>query len=68
MRTAKSLLRTRPVYHRRDETIRGHVFCLFLVLVLKKESERRLREVGIEAEWADVIRDLGRLREPDVEL
>ncbi len=67
-RTAKSLLRTRPVYHRRDETIRGHVFCSFLALVLKKELERRLREAGIEAEWAEVMRDLGRLRETEVEL
>jgi transposase len=29
----KSLLETRPVYHKCDETIRGHVFCSFLVSV-----------------------------------
>ena len=67
-RSAKSLLRTRPVYHPRDETIRGHVFCSFLALVLKKELERRLEEAGIEAKWGDVMRDLGRLRETEVEL
>ncbi len=66
-REAKSLLQTRPVYHRRDETIRGHVFCSFLALVLKRELERRMREAGIEAEWADVVRDLDRLRETLVE-
>src|SRR5512144_2299925 len=33
-RSCKSLLQTRPIYHRRDETIRGHVFCSFLSLVL----------------------------------
>ncbi len=67
-REAKSLLRTRPVYHRTDEAIRGHVFCSFLALVLKQELGRRMREAGIEAEWADVVRDLGRLSETVVEL
>src|SRR5271165_187630 len=30
IRTSKSILETRPIYHKRDETIRGHVFCSFL--------------------------------------
>jgi transposase len=25
-RDAKTLLKTRPIFHKRDETIRGHVF------------------------------------------
>jgi hypothetical protein len=33
-RTTKSLLETRPIYHKLDETIRGHVACTFLALVL----------------------------------
>ena len=41
-RTTKSLLDTRPIYHKLDETIRGHVACSFLALVLKKELEDRL--------------------------
>jgi transposase len=28
--TAKSILETRPIYHKCNETIRGHVFCSFL--------------------------------------
>ena len=32
-RTSKSLFETRPIFHQRDETIRGHVFCSFLALV-----------------------------------
>lgn len=35
IRTTKSILETRPIYHKRDETIRGHVFCSFLALLLK---------------------------------
>ena len=29
-RTAKSLLDTRPIFHKTDATICGHVFCSFL--------------------------------------
>ena len=36
-RTAKSILETRPIFHKCDDTIRGHVFCSFLALVLLKE-------------------------------
>jgi len=57
-RAAKSVLETRPIYHERDATIRGHVFCSFLALVLIKELEDRLSARGWELEWADVLRDL----------
>jgi hypothetical protein len=40
-RTAKNLPTTRPIFHKLDETIRGHVFCSFLALVLKKALETR---------------------------
>ena len=61
-------MRTRPVYHGTDAAIRGHIFCSFLALVLKQELEARMREAGIEAEWAGVVRDLRRLSETVVEL
>jgi len=38
----KSSLDTRPIFHKRDDTIRGHVFCGFLALALRKEFDRRL--------------------------
>src|SRR2546429_7419906 len=41
-RTTKSILDTRPIYHQTDEAIRGHVFCSFLALVLRKALEDRL--------------------------
>jgi hypothetical protein len=62
-RDAKSLLETRPIYHHRDATIRGHVFCSFLALVLKKELYRRLDGAGHTFEWADIKQDLSALRE-----
>jgi transposase len=61
-RAAKTVLETRPIYHKCDATIRGHVFCSFLALVLMKELEDRLSAKGMELEWADVLRDLEKLR------
>ncbi len=66
-RSAKSLLDTRPIYHKLDETIRGHVFCSFLALVLRKELQDRLAARGHDFEWADVIRDLDALTVTEVE-
>jgi hypothetical protein len=67
-RSMKSVLETRPIHHRRDETIRGHVFCSFLALVLRRELQRRLEENGRRLEWADVIRDLDLLQEVKLEV
>ncbi len=68
-RTTKSLLDTRPIYHKLDETIRGHVACSFLALVLKKELEDRLAAVdsGARASWPAVMADLDSLTETEVE-
>jgi hypothetical protein len=66
-RSCKTLLQTRPIFHRCDETIRGHVFCSFLALVLRQELQSRLEGRGLEFEWADVISDLDRLQEVEVE-
>ena len=65
-RSMKSLLDTRPIYHKCDETIRGHVFCSFLALLLRKELQDRLASKGSRLEWADVIRDLDNLVEMEI--
>ena len=65
-RSAKSLLATRPIFHKCDDTIRGHVFCSFLALVLRKELQDRLAAAGLDPEWAEVLRDLDRLQEVEV--
>jgi hypothetical protein len=66
-RTAKSLLATRPIFHKYDQTIRGHIFCSFLALVLRKELDDRLLAAGHDFEWADVVQDLERLSETEIE-
>ena len=62
-RTTKSILETRPIYHKCDETIRGHVFCSFLALVLKAALEGRLRDREESWEWAEILRGLENLQE-----
>ncbi len=66
-RDVKSVLDTRPVFHKRDETIRGHVFCSFLALVLRKELDRHLEAAGLEFEWEDIKRDLNALKDVIIE-
>jgi transposase len=66
-RSMKSVLETRPVYHRLDETIKGHVFCSFLALMLKKEIHRRLEDSGHSFEWAEIKQDLKALTETVIE-
>jgi hypothetical protein len=66
IRTTKSILETRPIYHKCDEAIRGHVFCSFLALLLKTELERRLAEQRQAWEWAEVLRGLDNLQEVEV--
>jgi transposase len=62
-RDMKSVLDTRPIFHQRDETIKGHVFSSFLALVLVKELYRRLEKTGHDFEWADIKQDLSALQE-----
>ena len=65
-RTAKSLLDTRPIFHKTDATICGHVFCSFLALVLRDELFRRMDNAGVSAEWNDIVRGLDALTETTI--
>ena len=66
-RTAKTLLETRPIFHHVDDTIRGHVFCSFLALVLRKELQDRLEAAAEQFEWAEILRDVKALENVEVE-
>ena len=65
-RAVKSVLETRPIYHKCDDTIRGHVFCSFLALMLMKELLSCLEAEGRSFEWEDIKRDLTALREVEI--
>jgi hypothetical protein len=64
---AKTLLATRPVFHRTDAAIHGHVFCTFLALVLRRELLDRLAASGGVPEWQCIIDDLLDLSAVEVE-
>ena len=66
-RDVKTLLETRPVFHQCDKNIRGHVFCSFLALILRKELEIRLNNAGYDFEWSDIKQDLSALQMVTIE-
>ena len=72
-RTDKHLFATRPIFHKRDATIRGHVFCSFLALVLKAELEDRIAGPERSAKstrrgsWSEIRADLDSLTETAIE-
>ncbi|HSW00401.1 MAG TPA: hypothetical protein VLI39_09535 [Sedimentisphaerales bacterium] len=65
-RTIKTILENRPIYHKLDVTIRGHVFCSFLALVLLKELQARLEQRGWGCKWDRLKMDLDTLQEVTV--
>jgi transposase len=65
-RDVKSLLTTRPIFHQCDETIRGHVFCSFLALVLRKELQNCLEKSGYDFEWYHIKQDLKALQRVEI--
>jgi len=67
-RTMKSGLDTRPIYHRMDDTIRGHVFCSFLAILLRRELERRLKKRGFDLEWNEILHDIAAVEEVEAEI
>ncbi len=62
-RTMKSVLDTRPVFHRCDDNISGHVFCSFLALLLRKTLQDKIAAKEWTIEWADIIRDVDAVQE-----
>lgn len=67
-RSMKSVLQTRPIFHKCDDTIRGHVFCSFLALVLFKELQDRMQARGWPVEWQPLRDDLDALQEMTLRL
>ena len=61
------MLENRPVYHKVDATIRGHVFCNFLALVLLRELRGRPEQPGWACEWDRLQADLDNLQEVTVQ-
>jgi transposase len=62
----KAVMRTRPIFHSCDATIRGHVFCSFLALAMQKHLDDLMREDGATLEWKRLLRDLDALQQVQI--
>jgi hypothetical protein len=66
-RDVKSILDFRTISCKRDETLRGYVFCSIPAVDLRKELDRRLESTGNQFEGEDIKRELSTLQEVTVE-
>ena len=66
-RSMKSLLSTRPIYHKSTEAIKGHIFCSFLAILLIKELRRKMDAKGLNYEWNEILQALNKLEEIKIE-
>jgi transposase len=61
-RVIKSVLKLRPIYHRRDRRVETHVFLTYLAFLLAKTMELRLKTAGLQVSVAWLLEQLGRLK------
>jgi hypothetical protein len=62
-RDLKSLLQTRPIFHHLvKDNVKGHVFACFLALYLVVVLRKKIEGLHQKVEWADLMRDLSRVR------
>ena len=61
-RVLKSLVKVRPVYHRRDRRVETHIFICFLAYLVAKVLEQHLRQAGITLSVAHALETLKRLQ------
>jgi len=61
-RVLKSLVKLRPIYHRRDRRVEAHVFICFLAYLIAKLIEQRLRRAGLSHSIAHTLDVLSRLQ------
>lgn len=67
-RELKSGLDLRPIYHWTEKRIRGHVMVCFLALVLEMALRRKIKGLGEDIRYDDLMLDLSQLRAVDLHL
>lgn len=61
-RTIKSFLDLRPIYHRDEQRVRGHVFICVLAYYVQKVIDKMLSDSGLEIGSMRAIEKLGELK------
>jgi transposase len=67
-RELKDQLELGPIYHWTEVRVRAHVCVCFLAFLLEVELGRRLKELGVEVSFREVLRDLGRVKAVRLEI
>jgi transposase len=61
IRVGKNLLEVRPLFHRLEHRIKGHVFAAFLALYLVTELKRTLHAQDVKAPWDAIMQALSQV-------
>ena len=61
-RTMKSFLDLRPIYHRDERRVKGHVFICVLAYYLQKVTEKLLTDAGLELSGLGAIEKLSEIK------
>ena len=61
-RNLKTGLELRPMYHRNESRIRGHILVCFLALVLESYLAYKLKETGCRKSVKDVLYDVSQIK------
>jgi hypothetical protein len=67
-RDLKSTLAVRPIFHRSDANVVGHVFGAFLALRLEIALQKKLAGLGVRVPWSRLLADLSALKAVEITL
>lgn len=67
-RDLKSTLAVRPIFHRSDANVVGHVFGAFLALRLEIALQKKLAKLGARPPWSRLLTDLSALKAVQITL
>ena len=67
-REMKSGLDLRPVFHWKNDRVRGHIMICFLAFLLESALRRRLQEISSEVPYIDLMQDLKQVRAFELDL
>jgi len=65
-RTLKTPLELRPIYHWTEKRVRGHVMVCFLAFLLRQHLRLKLKEMGWEGSFTELLESLKRVRAAEI--
>lgn len=68
LRDMKDLLEVRPIFHRKEDMVKAHIFVCFLSLRLMVELKKKMEEADIDLPWKEIILLLNQISAVKVKL